>query len=233
VTGKNIFQTSIEDFFSLIYPKTCPGCSKSMVRGESGLCTICKHELSTTNYHLDPTNALATRFYGRLPLELVSAYIFFYKGGVAQSILHELKYNGNHEIGRLMGQWYGKELISVEINWDLIVPVPIHKTKRRKRGYNQSDYFAKGLSEMLGIPWSSEVLFRRVQSETQTHKTKEERWENVKDNFEVIRSDQIVGRHILLVDDVITTGSTIEACGQRLLDEGIKKLSVASLAVAR
>lgn len=230
---KNIFRESIRDFLSLIYPKTCPGCSQSMVRGENGLCTICKHELSVTNYHLDQTNALSSKFYGRLPLENAFAYIFFHKGGVAQSILHELKYNGNVEIGKLMGQWYGHELSKLHLSIDLIVPVPLHKIKLKKRGYNQSDYFAWGLSDALEVPWNKDILIRHIQSETQTNKTKEERWKNVKDNFVVKNDANIVDKHLLLVDDVITTGATIEACGNALLNSGISKLSVGSLAMAK
>lgn len=204
-----------------------------MVHGENGLCTICKHELSYTNFHKDPSNPLAATFYGRIPLEDVFSYFFFYKGGIAQSILHELKYKGNYQIGILMGEWYGRELIEYDYDWEVIVPVPIHPKKLKKRGYNQSQQFAQGLSNVLSIPTDSNVLHRHIQSDTQTHKSKIERWENVKDNFEVVKSAQIQDRHVLLVDDVITTGSTIEACGHALFDSGISKLSVLSLAMAR
>ncbi len=230
---KTVLQETLADFFSLIYPKTCPGCSQTMVRGENGLCTVCKHELAITNYHLDPANPLSSKFYGRLPLERAFSFIFFHKGGVAQSVLHELKYNGNTEIGKLMGQWYGLELAKLDLPIDLIVPVPLHKLKLKKRGYNQSDYFAWGLSDALGIPWQKDILIRHTQSETQTHKSKEERWKNVKDNFTVNHPKSIVGKHLLLVDDVITTGATIEACGNALLASGISKLSVGSLAMAK
>ncbi len=221
------------DFFSLIYPRICPGCNGSLVHGEQGLCTICKHELSYTNFLDDPQNALASTFYGRLPLENVFSYIYFFKGGIAQSILHELKYKGNYEIGVLMGEWFGRELRHKNFGWDVIVPVPLHPQKLKKRGYNQSEQFAKGLANILGISLKPDLLQRHLQSETQTHKSKMERWENVKDNFSVTDATYIKDRHVLLVDDVITTGSTIEACGNVLLNSGVSKLSVIALAMAR
>ncbi len=224
----------VHDFIALIYPQNCPGCGKSLVKGEKVLCTICAYDLPFTNYYRDKLNPLARKLLGRIKLEGAYPYLFFYKSGIVQSILHHFKYGNQPEIGHQLGFWYGEELVNfLQPNWDLIVPVPLHPLREKRRGYNQSDYFASGLADASGIPWSKKAMVRMVKSETQTHKSKTERWENVRGIFSVAVPKQIEGKHILLVDDVITTGATLESCGTTLLESGAKTLSLASLALAR
>ncbi len=224
----------LHDFIALIYPQNCPGCGKSLVKGEKILCTICRYNLPVTKYYQETQNPLYQKLMGRIKLEGAYPYLFFYKSGIVQSILHHFKYKNQPEIGHQLGIWFGEELVNnLSPSWDLIIPVPLHPLKEKRRGFNQSDYLASGLSEAVGVPWSKKVVVRRVKSETQTHKTKTERWENVRGIFSVTNTGEVKEKHILLVDDVITTGATLESCGTTLFEAGIKKLSIASIAVAR
>jgi ComF family protein len=155
----------------------------------------------------------------------------FVKSSRIQHLLHTLKYKNQPEIGRMFGRMYGDELLKTHSHeFDLILPIPLHKSKQRKRGYNQSDEFGKGLAEMLSIPCSDVVLKRVVATETQTRKSKLNRWENVGEVFKVTDTSSINGKRILLVDDVVTTGATLEACGQIIINAGSKSLSIACIA---
>ncbi|HEY3430325.1 MAG TPA: ComF family protein, partial [Cyclobacteriaceae bacterium] len=166
-----------------------------------------------------------------IPLKFAAAFFLFRKGGKVQQLLHELKYNNHPEIGDTLGEVYGQELAQLSDRFSLIIPVPLHASRKRKRGYNQSEEFAKGLSKSLGIPYSN-ALVRTTKTETQTRKTKLKRWQNVSEVFEVRDSTQIENQEVLLVDDVITTGATIEACAQMLLTSGCSSISIASIAYA-
>ena len=166
-------------------------------------------------------------------MDYALAFLKFRKEGIVQHLLHELKYNNRPEVGIKLGKQYGRELKQNNIDgFDIIVPVPLHESRRRKRGYNQSSKFAEGLSESLGISWSESISLRTSSTATQTKKSKSERWNNVKDVFAVQNTDSIKQKRILLVDDVITTGATIEACGRHLLDQGCT-LSIACIAEAQ
>ena len=225
----------IYDFLKLIYPVNCPGCGKSLARGEDLLCTVCRYELPVTNFHKTSQNKLNQMFYGRMSIENAFTYLYYYKKGVVQSILHQLKYNGQPEIGEKLGEWFANDLLEVfsPPPWDIIIPIPLHRSREKKRGYNQSAFFASGLSKTLGIPWSKKVVVRIIKSETQTRKSKLERWENVKDIFRVTSKNEIKEKHVLLVDDVVTTGATLESCGKKLLEMDAAKLSIATIAIAR
>jgi len=187
-----------------------------------------------TNYHLFPDNSLAQRFWGRVNITHAFAYLKYIKSGKVQQIIHSLKYGGLEEIGLLMGNWYGHELKTnqFENSFDLILPIPLHPNRKKQRGYNQSDSFAQGLSETLNVPWEDEVLIRQLSSNTQTKKKRLDRWENVKDIFALAQPEQVAGKRILLVDDVITTGATIEACAQKIVEAGCKSISVGAIATA-
>jgi ComF family protein len=186
-----------------------------------------------TNYHLDPANSLMKRFGGRLPVDMICALFRFTKNGRIQHLLHQLKYKNHPEIGVLLGELYGTKLApTLQKTIDLILPVPLHPSRLRRRGYNQSGKFAEGLSTILSVPYSDELICRKIKTLTQTRKSKLQRWENVEDVFAIQAPQEIVGRHILLVDDVITTGATIEACGQMLFDGGCNSLSIACIAEA-
>jgi ComF family protein len=223
------------DFVSLFYPHYCLGCSQALYKGEEILCTRCIRDLPKTNYHRDDGNPIKSRLMGRLPLKYAMAFLRFRKTGIVQHLLHQLKYNNHPEVGIKLGQVYGKELYDsgIACEYDLIVPVPLHETRKRRRGYNQSARFAEGLSMSMQIPWDESISARKRRTSTQTRKSKIERWENVKDVFEIQEPEKVRDVRILLVDDVMTTGATLEACGRRLIDAGCRELSVACLAEAQ
>lgn len=223
-----------DDFVSMVFPNFCLACYDSLNKNENYICTSCQHTMPTTNYHLFPENGLSQRFWGRVNLLHAFAFLKYVKSGKVQQIIHSLKYNGVEEISEMMGKWYGKDISESGFSdkFDLILPVPLHKKRLKERGYNQSDGFAKGLSEVLGVEWSDSTIERVVYSITQTKKKRIERWENVKDIFAIKKPEMILGKNILLVDDVITTGATIEACVSKLLESGCKSVSIGAIATA-
>lgn len=222
------------DFVALLYPNLCCACDEPLVKGEELLCLACRYDLPKTNYHLEPDNPVAQTFWGRVDVQQATAFLHFTKGGKVQHILHHLKYDDRTELGTLMGQLLGADLLETEI-WqdiDLVVPVPLHRKKLRQRGYNQSDYFAEGLAQSLSCDWQANVLQRTSYTQSQTTLSRAERWENVKDVFTLNPNADIAGKHILLVDDVITTGATLEACAQHLLAVPGVRVSIATTARA-
>ena len=235
--GNQLFgsNTIVEDFISLFFPRFCLACAGPMVKGEDILCTHCITELPKTHYHLLTENQIKNKFAGRLPIQYGWAFLKFRKRGIVQHLLHQLKYNQHPEVGVRLGQAYGWELaqFGFDCQFDLIIPVPLHESRKRQRGYNQSAKFAEGLSQAMNVPWDETVSIRIQSSETQTHKSKAERWENVKDVFSVDARSKVEDKRILLVDDAITTGATLEACGHHLVSCGCSQLSVACLAEAQ
>ena len=225
----------ISDFISLFFPRYCLACSEALVKGEDILCTRCILDLPRTNYHLQEGNPIEERLFGRIPVKHAWAFLKFRKKGVVQHLLHQLKYNNHPEIGIALGKVFGKALFDSGFKeaFDLIVPVPLHQSRLLKRGYNQSSKFAEGLSASLKIPWDESISIRSQKTSTQTKKSRIERWENVKSVFTVAQNSKIEGKKILLVDDVITTGATLEACGQHLIAAGCADLSIAVIADAQ
>ncbi len=222
----------INDFLSLLYPETCPACGKVLLMGEKIICTSCFYKLPRTNFHMMDQNPMHEMFAGRIVLEQILAFLNFQKGGMVQRLIHEFKYKNRKEIGFVLGEIYANELRQIE--WvnsvDYLIPIPLHNKKLKKRGFNQSEEFAAGISKVLDIPMKCDLLNRIKFSETQTKKGKYKRWENVKDIFEVTKPELIKNCHILLIDDVITTGATMEAAGECLKQIENVKLSVAALA---
>ena len=198
------------------------------------MCSRCLSQLPRTAYHRWIDNPVKGRLAGRLPLRFAFAFLKFRKGGIVQNLLHELKYNNRPEIGTRIGNLYGQELNDGGFSgsFDLIVPVPLHHTRLRKRGYNQSAKFAEGLSQALGVPWEESISIRLNATTTQTRKGRASRWQNVNAAFSSASGERIKGKRILLVDDVITTGATLEACGQHLIQSDCESLSVACIAEA-
>jgi ComF family protein len=221
----------ISDFINLFYPKYCYGCGGGMVAGEDILCTHCLLDLPKTDYHLHENNPIQQRLRNRLPVTFAAAFLKFRKSGLVQHLLHELKYNNRPEIGVRLGKIYGREL-SLTQSFDVIIPVPLHASRQRQRRYNQSEKFAEGLSQALSIPYEDNICIRKTKTSTQTRKNRLERWENVQDVFQLTHAQRLNGKHVLLVDDVFTTGATVEACGQILLESGCQ-LSVACIAHAQ
>jgi ComF family protein len=222
-----------KDFINLIYPQPCFACGEILGKNEDSICTSCIVNLPKTNYHLQNENPLNKIFWGRVSIEMVAAYYHFNKGNKVQNLLHQLKYKGAKNVGEKIGLIYGYELLE-STNFkdvDFIVPVPLHPKKLKKRGYNQSESFANGLAQSLKIEVITNLLLRAVNSETQTKKSRFNRWENVATIFTISDTINITGKHILLVDDVITTGATIEGCAQ-LLTQYNAKVSVVTIACA-
>lgn len=230
LSGQNLFL----DFLSLFYPRYCMGCAGALIKGEEILCTACLVEMPKTNFHKHLNNPLFERLSLRIPLSHAFALYHFKKGSRVQELLHELKYKNHPEIGQKLGCVYATELISSGYAhvFDIIVPVPLHPDRQRSRGYNQSAEFAKGLSQVLQIPYTENFVKRSVQTTTQTRKSRLNRWRNVSDVFEMMNEQEIYGKHVLLVDDVVTTGATLEACSNALMQAGCSRISVACIAVA-
>ncbi|MEL6864495.1 MAG: phosphoribosyltransferase family protein, partial [Bacteroidota bacterium] len=184
-------------------------------------------------FHLQKDNPFTDRFWGRIDLKAGAALYYFSKGGRTQQLIHHLKYSGKKEIGLKLGQLYGKMLLESPYfkGIDVIIPVPLHPRKQKKRGYNQSDWFAKGLSESMNCPWYAHGLQRIHMANSQTQKSRLERLVNVSQAFEVKNRALLEGKHILLVDDVLTTGATLEACSEKILQIPQTQLSLATIAI--
>lgn len=225
--------TSIfHDFVSLFFPHYCLACEQSLVRGEDMICTGCLLELPRSDAGHD--EAFFARLHGRLPLSMAFALYKFSKGSRVQHLLHALKYRQHPELGVALGKLAGHALRDRNLHGqiDLIVPVPLPEKRKRVRGYNQSERFGYGLAEILQVPCSDTALRCVQKTQSQTRRGKLLRWLNVKDSFEIMHAQAVKDKRILLVDDVITTGATAEACGQKLINAGCKELSLACIATA-
>lgn len=203
-----------------------------MQLNETVICTSCRHELPLTNHHSETENEIIKKFYGRIPVEFGAAMFYFHKKGIVQQLIHNLKYQNHQEIGTMLGKWYGEELKFLEIvkNTDFIIPVPLHKKRLKKRGYNQVEKFGLALSSLLKVPYNDSILYRNIYSDTQTQKSFFGRTTIKKDLFDVVFSEIHQGKHFLLIDDVITSGTTIEACAKALLKIPDAKISIVAMA---
>jgi ComF family protein len=226
--------TYISDFVSLLFPELCAACGESLVANEHLICTECRYSLPLTNFHLLPDNIVARQFWGKIKLEGAYTLYYFAKGGKVQNLVHAFKYKGIKEIGNLLGNIAGEQLVKNEVfkSVDLIIPVPLHKKRMRQRGYNQSACFAEGIAEKLNVSVETDNLLRPAATETQTHKSRFDRFNNMQEVFTIRCPEKLANRHVLLVDDVITTGSTLEACGVQLLKIDGLTLSIATIAYA-
>lgn len=224
-------KTILNELSNLFFPNCCAVCDSKLLPAEEGVCLRCLHKLPKTNNFDEPDNLAETLLAGRFPFERVATFCVYSKQGVLQPLIHELKYNNKKEIGILLGKMFGKDLIGSNFikNIDFIVPVPLHPKREKKRGYNQARMIAEGLSKATSIPVSNNNLVRSIFNPTQTKRTKTQRWENVKDIFDVVSPKDYADKHILLVDDIITTGSTLEACAHALLKSPGIKISIATL----
>ena len=222
-----------EGFAGLFWPNVCACCSTGLMRGEEYICSHCMHELPATNFHKEHDNPVAQIFWGRVTVEHATAGYFFRKGNRVQKLVHQVKYKGQKEMGTMLGREMGKSLRDNIFNEiDLIAPVPLHSQKLRKRGYNQSEWIARGVAEILDKPVDVQTLVRHFFTASQTRRKRFDRWENVDSGFGLTNPDTFAGRHILLIDDVITTGATLEACIHAVLSAPGTKVSVATLAFA-
>jgi len=223
-----------DDLLSLLFPRLCYACGNHLTRNEKIICTDCYVLIPRTNYHLEEDNPVARIFWGRCKIEKAAAFSFYNRDSRIRHLIHNLKYKGIKEIGNELGRIYGLDLhdSGFTSGIDAIIPVPLHPVKERIRGFNQSLLISRGIAEVTGIPVDSLSLGRTIRTATQTKKSRYERWKNVEGNFVVNDPSCIKGKHILIIDDVITTGSTIESCALELLrSEGVR-VSVAAIAVA-
>ncbi len=224
--------TAIWKYISaLFFPEVCAGCETLLRSGEMMICTQCRHELPLTGHETERENEAFKSFYGKLPVENVAALLFFRRKGKVQHIIHKIKYKGREDLGAMIGNWQASLIDPAQWRADFIIPVPLHPRKLKKRGYNQVTAYGKALSAQLGIPYLENVLVKTNYTRTQSGKTFLERT-NVKDKgFEVVNSAGYQHCHLILVDDVLTTGATLEACGKALLSIPGAKLSILTMAM--
>ena len=224
----------LSDFISLIFPRICAGCGNSLWKKEEVLCRFCEFHLPKTNFHHELENPVTRLFWGRVNLENGAAFLCFNKGGKVQRLVHQLKYKGRKDIGIFLGDQYGQSLkYAPHFNSaHAIIPVPLHRKKLMQRGYNQSEQFAMGLSVSMNIPINTHLLERTKATDTQTRKSRFSRYQNVKEIFTVNSPQEWKGKHLLLVDDVITTGATLESCilAMQVIPE--VRISIACIATA-
>ena len=223
------------DFLSLIYPELCYACGEGLLNQEKCLCTFCKYHLPKTNYHTYENNPISKLFWGRVQIHSAAAYYHFEKGGKVQALIHQLKYKGHQDIGAALGNSFGKDLKNSKLyeGVDVVIPVPLHPKRLKQRGYNQSDSFARGLAEGFGVQCATDKLCRIVNTTSQTYRSRFDRWANMHSVFGIRSPDYFDGAHVLLADDVITTGSTLEACAQVLHLIPNVKVSIAAIASAK
>jgi ComF family protein len=221
------------NLLNLFFPKVCLGCQNHLTDNELHICTQCRHQLPLTNFHFDSSNAVHKMMYGRVKLEQATALLHFSKKGIVQQLMHNLKYRNHEVIGQFLGEWLGEELKHSEAYKaiDVVVPVPLHKTRQKQRGYNQVDKFGKALATALNADYNSDTLIKISATKTQVFKDRLKRSSNSEANFTISNQDTLKHKHVLLVDDIITTGATIEACANALFTiEGLQ-LSVATMAI--
>jgi ComF family protein len=223
-----------DSLLNLAWPDLCLLCGKSLIKGEKHLCLNCLYELPKTDDFSFHENAAADRFLGKISFEMATTGYHYYKESKVQTALELLKYKGDKEVGESLGEAAGNRLLSRGFfnDIDLLVPVPLHRQKEKKRGYNQSEWIARGLSKATGIPVDTSHLRRTLHNPTQTTKSIWQRWENVQRLFETNHPEAFAGKHILLIDDVLTSGSTLEACGQAILKSSESRISFFALALA-
>ena len=225
----------LKDIFNLFFPEVCLCCHEHLVNNETIICLVCRHDLPLTNFSFEKDNLVEKSFYGRIPIENATALFYFSKKGKVQQLIHELKYNKQQQVGTLAGNWLGSEM--AESNrferMDCIIPVPLHQKKLKSRGYNQVTTFGKSLAKILNITYDETILVKISSTKTQTKKLRFDRWKNVQELFEVQNKYRLINKHILLIDDIITTGATLEACCEALSKiEGLK-ISIACIAYTK
>lgn len=217
----------------LLFPHICTGCGSDILHEESVLCMRCIDAMPETNFELHPNNPVEKTFWGRLPLAGATAQFYFTKESLIQHLMHQFKYKGNKELGMQLGRIMGEQLKkSCRFEADALIPLPLFPAKEKRRGYNQATVLCEGMAEAMKIPVLDKIISRPQHTETQTKKGRIERWKNMEGKFILADADAIKNKHLLLVDDVVTTGATLEACGNELLKAENVRLSLATLCIA-
>ena len=224
----------LASIINLFFPKVCFACNHLLTDNEIYVCTDCRHHLPVTNYHLNFDKSVLKIFYGRAKIENATALLRFEKKGITQQLIHNLKYKGYENVGVFLGQWLGAELKNIPHykNIDAVIPVPLHKKKLKKRGYNQVAKFAKEIALQLDTEYIDTALIKVSNTTSQVTKNRISRWTNNQEIFTLQNKEKITNKHILLVDDLITTGATMEACILVINKAENVKISVASMAIA-
>lgn len=222
----------LNHLINLFYPQVCAACGNLLMKGEETVCLSCRYLLPETHYENNAENPLAQSFWGQVNFHAVTSEFFFSKTGKVQHLLHQLKYQGNRDAGFFLGQQIGESIKNAELfqRIDYLVPIPLHPKKEHIRGYNQSYVIAQGIEDKTRIPIATDCLYRKVFTSTQTKKSREERWDNVKEIFDINNHQKLIGKHILLIDDVLTTGATLLAAGKTLSQISDIKISAATAA---
>jgi len=231
---KPVLKVLFDSLIQLIFPQNCAGCEHPFRGAEKILCLKCQFNLPLSKTWIHQENIVCQKLQGRFSFEKASSFLYFTKEGITQHLMHQLKYKGREDLAHLLGNLYGESLAKCQ--WakdiDCIIPVPIHKRKRQERGYNQSELIASGLSISTNVTLLKNELIKIKHTSSQTRKTNKERIENVKEVFQVKNPETLIGKHILLVDDVITTGATLESCANTILEIPKTKVSIVTLAIA-
>ena len=229
-TTKNL----IDDLLQLFFPHTCPGCGNDLIAKDQFLCFFCNHQLPFTSFELYPNNPVEKIFWGRVQIQNAMSLLYFSKDSIIQNLLHQFKYKRKKEIGLYFGKMMGKLLMQTDrfCGIEALVPLPLFASKEKIRGYNQSTILCDGIAETMRIPVLKDAIIRTTNTETQTHKNRIERWQNIKGKFLINNEALIKNKHLLLVDDIITTGATLDACAAELLKAENTEVSIATLAFA-
>ncbi len=220
------------DFTHLFYPHTCAGCGTDLPDSTAPVCLQCIEQLPSTNFHLHANNPVEKCFWGRIPVHAATAFCHLSTDSVIRNLLHQVKYKGNKAAGIFMGIQMGKSIKDSNrfTDIDLLIPMPLHPAREKKRGYNQAALLCFGMADILQLPVAVNAIKRLSATDTQTHMNRIERWQNMQGRFQIQNPADLANKHVLLVDDVVTTGATLEACGQALLTAGNLRLSIATLA---
>ncbi len=223
----------LRDFLYLFYPTYCAACNNALHKNERLLCTSCRHELPLGNFHNVNAKKIEKVFYGRVNIENAASLFVFQKNGLVQNLIHNLKYKGREEIGEELGRWLGEKLLQNTDYQDIdsVVPVPLHKKRLRERGYNQVEKFGLEIAKKLNIEYIDAVLKKKLYNTKQSKRNRDSRWVNTSETFDIENASLLENKHILLVDDIVTTGATIEACAHALKSIPNIKISIATMAI--
>ncbi len=224
----------LNDINNILLPRVCFGCNTHLYKGERLICTVCRNQLPLTEYNYNDENAVDRIFYGRISIKKASSFLFFTKNGIVKNLIHQLKYKNRQEIGIFLGDWYGQVLredIALK-TIDFVIPVPLHKRKLKLRGYNQVTTFARQLAEHLEATYEDTILQKTIHTKTQTHKNRLKRSQTKSDAYRVTNRSTLKHKTVLLVDDIVTTGSTLEACADAMNDIPGISIYIATMAVA-
>lgn len=222
----------LKDFSHLFFPHNCEGCGTDVLEKDQFLCAQCFSELPETGFLSQSKNPIERNFYGRIPLQQAGAAYYFTKESLLQALLFQLKYRNNQAVGIYLGNLLGQFLAASELyaDVDALIPLPLNPKKEKKRGYNQAKLICDGIAQVWEKPILDKAVIRKVFTKTQTHENRINRWQNMDGVFAVVQRESIMGKHILLVDDVVTTGATLEACGMPILEQENTTLSIATVA---